>query len=143
MKPKRLAAIRQLVREKEISGHRELLSELKKLGYRVTQATISRDLAELGLVKIKKKNTRVYSLPEVDEVRRVLQMLVVNIENAGNLGVVKTVPGAAQGVAASLDRLKWPDVVGSVAGDDTVLLVLRDAKGARALCRHLLKLGEG
>lgn len=143
MKAERLAAIRRLVRDQEITGHRELLAELKNLGYLVTQATISRDLAELGLVKVRKGKEKVYSLPEVDEVRRLFKMLVIKIDVASNLGVVKTTAGAAQGIAAGLDRLGWSDLLGTVAGDDTVLLVLRDDESAQRIGRRLRKLKEG
>lgn len=136
VKGQRLAAIRKIVEEKPISTHQQLVDELEKLGYKVTQATVSRDLTEMGLPKVRIEGTAVYSLPEVENVRKMLRDFVINVERSENLAVVKTRPGTAHSVASSLDGANWGDLLGTVAGDDTVLLITKDVEsGKRVMAR--------
>lgn len=137
MKNKRQKKILEIIVEKEISTQEELAIELEKSGFDVTQATVSRDIKELGIIKIPTgSNTYKYGihgdsvLPHNEErLRRRLQEMVVSIDYSENIIVLKTYPGNAQTVAFLLDGAKWPEVIGSVAGDDTILLVVKEPKG--------------
>jgi transcriptional regulator of arginine metabolism len=125
----------------EVKTQEDLVEELKKEGFLVTQATISRDLSSLGLVKAKLNNgVSVYLLPEVEKLRNTLASFVKKIDRAENLVVIKTEPGAAQSVAASIDRIDMPEILGTVAGDDTILVVGRDRKNAAKVKAKLLAL---
>ncbi len=144
LKGERHAAIREIVELKRIHTQEELVSELQKLGYEVTQATISRDISELGLLKVRMGDgTSIYALPEgkfigdeTEHLRRMLEDFVVSLNRSGNLIVVKTTPGTAQGVASALDGVRWEEVLGTVAGDDTILVVTHNSReGASVLAR--------
>ncbi|MDR0308867.1 MAG: ArgR family transcriptional regulator [Coriobacteriales bacterium] len=120
-------AIRQLVRQRHIRTQRDLVEGLEKKGYSCTQATISRDINEMGLKKLPEG---VYILPEDLLLQRLVADLVISVELANNLVVVKTAAGSAQGVAAALEAAGEPQVLGSVAGDDTILVVAADNEQA-------------
>jgi transcriptional regulator of arginine metabolism len=146
MKQHRQRAIRDLVEGRSIRTQQELAAALRERGFRTTQATISRDVRELGLAKGGRGATPVYVLPprlveaEVsgeDRLRRLLADLPLEIREAGLLLVVRTLPGSAHAIAAALDRARWPDVEGSIAGDDTVFIAVAD-KGARRRVRARL-----
>ena len=116
----------ELVGRGPIGSQDDLRRALLKLGFQVTQATLSRDIAELGLVK----NVDGYALPEEENgsrglpsLERLLREFVVDLRLAGNLLVVKTLSGAAQPVAAALDGEGWPELLGTIGGDDTVLVI--------------------
>ncbi len=149
MKQLRQRAIRDLVDQRPIRTQQELAGALRERGFRATQATISRDVAELGLVKASRDGAQVYVLTprlveaEVsgeDRLRRLLHDLPAEIREAGLLLVVKTLPGSAHAVAAALDRARWPEVVGSIAGDDTVFIATADRAALRRVKRRLLNL---
>jgi transcriptional regulator of arginine metabolism len=114
---------------------------LRKRGLAVSQATLSKDLKELGLVKAPQQDGRFrYCLPAGDslprnrrELRQELSDLLLGMEAAGHMLVLKTPPGNAPGLAAALDRTGWEEVVGTVAGDDTILAVCRSAAQARTV----------
>lgn len=133
MKNNRQAMIVAIIKEKVIGTQEELGEALKARGILVTQATLSRDIKELGLTKIPTlEGYYRYSLPQDrtpgDLMRRAQRMLddaVVSIDGAENLIIIKTMSGTAQGVAAAFDELEWPEVVGTVAGDNTILVVVR------------------
>lgn len=132
MKTGRQHQIIRLLQERTVASQNELVTLLRAAGYPVTQATISRDLEELGAVKVRRDGRVVYSLPPGGDpapagvaLRRALSESVVAIESTGNLVVVKTPPGHAQMVAAAIDRGPIEGVVGTVAGDDTILVVCR------------------
>ena len=153
MKQLRQRAIRDLVEARPIRTQQELAAALRERGFRTTQATISRDVAELGLVKATREGTQAYALPprlveaEVsgeDRLRRVLHDLPIEIREAGLLLVVKTLPGSAHAIAAAVDRARWPEVAGSVAGDDTVFVAVSDRAALRRVKNRLAALaGEG
>ncbi len=126
-KSKRKDAIRGIIRDLNIKTQARLVEELHKLGYSCTQATVSRDIADLSL---EKNSQGRYVLPEDLYLRRMLTDLVKEIVAAGNLVLIKTAPGTASGVAAALDDAKLKDVLGSVAGDDTVLAVCESPQQA-------------
>ena len=126
----RQKAIRTLISEHRISTQQEMTRLLHEAGFECTQATVSRDIVELGLEKAAGK---FYILPEEVRLRRVVPELVKEVRAAGNLVVVKTRPGGAGGVAEALDTAGLSGVIGSVAGDDTILLVVETPEGAIAV----------
>jgi transcriptional regulator of arginine metabolism len=139
-----------LVRTKPVRSQTELARLLAAGGLVVTQATLSRDLEELGASKVRADDgALVYAVDAdggaVDENRlaRTLGDLLVSAEPSGNLVVVRTPPGGAHLLGSALDRAGLPDVIGTVAGDDTVLVVSKRANGGAALARHLVRLADG
>jgi transcriptional regulator of arginine metabolism len=151
MKQLRQRAIRDLVDQRPIRTQQELAAALRERGFRTTQATISRDVAELGLVKATREGAQVYALSprlveaEVsgeDRLRRLLHDLPAEIREAGLLLVIRTLPGSAHPIAAALDRARWPEVVGSIAGDDTVFVAATDRAALQRVRRRLLHLAE-
>jgi transcriptional regulator of arginine metabolism len=149
MKQLRQRAIRDLVEQRPIRTQQELAAALRDRGFRATQATISRDVAELGLAKGSRDGRSAYILPPrlrdvdgsgEDRLRRLLADLPVEFRIANLLLVVKTLPGSAHAVAAALDRTRWPEVVGSIAGDDTVFVATTDKSSLRRLRDRLIGL---
>ena len=138
--------ILQLVRSERIASQMDLGRRLGDEGIRVTQATLSRDLRDLSLLK----TPQGYKLPESLNdssgnpsslhLRRTLAQFMTEVAAAHNMVVVKTHPGNASSLALSLDNMGWKDIVGTVAGDDTILVVTRDPVKARALKRRLMDL---
>jgi transcriptional regulator of arginine metabolism len=152
MKQLRHRAIRDLVDQRPIRTQQELAAALRERGFRTTQATISRDVAELGLIKISREGTAAYALPPrlieaetsgEDRLRKLLADLPVEIHEAGLLLVVRTLPGSAHAIAAALDRARWPEVAGSIAGDDTLFVALPDRGSLQRIKRRLIRLTEG
>jgi transcriptional regulator of arginine metabolism len=125
-------AILELVGEYRIASQENLRELLVTRGVDVTQATLSRDIRELRLVKVPDaEGGMVYKLPpevwdQTPPLRRLLATLFVSAEGVGNLLVIKTMTGGAQPVGSALDWEEWPEVLGTVAGDDTILIILRD-----------------
>jgi transcriptional regulator of arginine metabolism len=149
MKQARQRAIRDLVEQRSIRTQQELAAALRERGFRATQATISRDVRELGLTKGSRGSSRVYVLPprlaeaEVsgeDRLRRLLADLPLQVREAGLLLVVRTLPGSAHAIAAALDRARWPEVEGSIAGDDTVFVAVGDRGALRRVKARLTEL---
>ena len=141
----RHARIVELIRQKAIRSQTELAEVLAADGVQVTQATLSRDLEELRAVKvggaylIPEDGTR--PLREVEDaparLLRLLRELLTGVDASGNIAVLRTPPGAAQFLASALDRSGLTDVVGTIAGDDTILVVARDVTGGKALADKL------
>ena len=136
-KNSRLDAIKMIISSKEIGSQEELLQELLKEGFQLTQATLSRDLKQLKVAKAASMNGNyVYVLPNNTMYRRVTEphsateMLmsdgVRGIEFSGNLAVIRTRPGYASSVAYDIDNHNFDEILGTIAGDDTILLVLRE-----------------
>ncbi len=139
----RHASIRELLSEREIGSQDELRRALFRRGHRVTQATLSRDIHELGLVKTGEG----YKLPQGEEaelslpsIERLIQTFVYDVVTAQNLVVIKTSAGSAQPVSAAIDAEDWEEVVGTIGGDDTILAIAPDAKSAEKLAQRLKKL---
>jgi transcriptional regulator of arginine metabolism len=132
VKPKRHAAILELVRTQRIPSQEVLRERLAQRGFEVAQATLSRDIRMLGLVKMPdEEGGSVYTVPSnvtdpTPTLSRLLPALYLGADGVDNLLIVKTLTGGAQPVAVAIDWEEWPEVVGSVAGDDTILLILRD-----------------
>src|SRR5438034_3002781 len=145
LRTQRLSKLAQLIGERQFSSQEELAAALARAGAPVTQATLSRDLRSLGVGKRPVSNGKaVYQLPApatetIDRERRLLDLraFVNEVEVAQNLIVVKTPPGHGHGVGRAIDLADLDGVVGSVAGDDTVLVVAADASAARRVKRHL------
>ena len=133
----RQKTILALLEQGPIESQEDLQRGLHKRGVKVGQATLSRDIRDLGLVK----TAEGYALPQGDHssgsalppVSRLVREFVVDVRRAQNLLVIKTTVGSAQPVAAALDDEQWPEAVGSVAGDDTILIVCPDKKAATRL----------
>lgn len=140
MKSRRLSAIRQVLDREPVHSQEELRQHLASMGFVVTQATLSRDIKELGLVKRAADGAYQGSgnHPEINSaasaavaLSRALGEFLISVDAAQNLVVVKTGPGQAQILAIAIDRAKLTDVVGTIAGDDTILVVCRDQRSAQ------------
>jgi transcriptional regulator of arginine metabolism len=142
-KPGRHAAIRELVQSNRVSSQEQLRELLETRGFDVTQATLSRDVRELRLIKVHDPDGgHHYTLPpeswdNAPALNRLLPALYLGAEGTGNLLVVKTMMGGAQAVAEAIDWEEWPEVLGTLAGDDTILLILREAAHLDAVQRRL------
>ena len=128
----RQEAILDIIRTHRVPNQMELRELLAEVGFEVTQATLSRDLRDLRLVKVPgAEGGGHYTLPDEWEhtppLEALLPTLFVSAEGTGNLLVVRTMTGGAQAVALGIDWEEWPEVLGTIAGDDTILLVLRDS----------------
>ncbi len=143
-KAARQKAILDLLDDGPVESQDVLQHSLVRRGFEVGQATLSRDIHELKLVKGPAGYTRIAesTTPEthLPSVMHLAHQLVVEIRQAQNLLVIKTTVGSAQPVAAALDASHWPEVVGTIAGDDTVLVVAADRKKAQALARRIREL---
>jgi transcriptional regulator of arginine metabolism len=133
----RQEAIKDIVREKSIRTQRDLVDELKALGFDCTQATVSRDIAEMGLRKL---SEGIYVLAEDLHLQRMLAEFVVGVARAENLVVVRSQPGTASGVAAAIDDASLAHALGSVAGNDTVLVIADTSESAEHLQAMISKL---
>ena len=144
MKNARQKKILELIEQYDIDTQETLIERLLEVGVSVTQTTVSRDIKELKLVKgMTSRGTYKYIVPEVKHDNNVpilnsaLTDAVVKIEAARNIVVVKTFPGMANALAVCVDSLEKPYIVGSVAGDDTILLVVRNEEVAREVAKDL------
>jgi transcriptional regulator of arginine metabolism len=151
MKQLRQQQIRDLLGQHPVRTQHELAAALRERGFRATQATISRDVAELGLIKLGRGGSQGYALPSrVDELEpsgedrlaKLLHELPIEIRQAGLLLVMRAVPGSAHAIAAALDRARWPEVVGSIAGDDTLFVAFADRSSLQRTRKRLLRLAE-
>jgi transcriptional regulator of arginine metabolism len=150
MKQVRQRAIRDLVAGRTIRTQQELAVALRERGFRTTQATISRDVAELGLVKEGRQGTQAYALPArlleaessgEERLKVLLRDLPVELRESGLLLVMRTLPGSAHPIAAALDRTRWPEVVGSIAGDDTLFVAFSDRAALQRVKHRLQRMG--
>lgn len=147
MKEQRHRKIFELIKEYEIGTQEELADRLIESGFIVTQATVSRDIRELGLTKIPVdgKTQRYVAVPNSEAIMnekllRILKDGFISADTAQNLLVIKTVSGMAMAVAAALDALKWQEIVGSIAGDDTIFCAVRDINEAYEVMNKLKKI---
>ena len=143
-KQERHQLIRNLVETRNIETQEDLANALKESGIRVTQATVSRDIKELMLVKVsdmrggyryafpKERNYRMSS----EQLERLVRNSVISVRSGGNLVVLHTLPGTAQGVAYAIDSMKWVGVMGTVAGDDTIFVAVEDGNTAAELTKY-------
>jgi transcriptional regulator of arginine metabolism len=137
-KPLRQAQIVNLIQRMGIHTQEELASELLRLGIETTQVTLSRDIRELGLVKTGEGyKLGTGALPKAPAFATLAIEFVTEVRVAQNLVVLKTAPANASSVAAGLDREQWAEVVGTIAGDDTILVVAPDNATARSLAERV------
>ncbi len=157
-KAARQARVVEILAAQAVQSQTELARLLADEGVAVTQATLSRDLEELGAVKVRRGGSGLaYAIPDggaapviraVEEaangrLTRLLEELLVSAEGSANLAVLRTPPGGAHLLASALDRAALPEVMGTVAGDDTVLVVCRDPAGGSDIADHLRRLADG
>ena len=143
-KNQRHQVIREIVSTKAVASQEELRRQLAKRGWDVTQSTLSRDLRELRLARIPdaQGNSR-YAFSdagdddELAQLERMLPQLLTHAEGVQVLVVARTIKSGAQPVAKALDQLEWPDVAGTIAGDDTVLIICRSTEGRERVLKKL------
>jgi len=159
-KTARHALIRQIVGSADVKSQSELAERLAEAGLHVTQATLSRDLVVLRADKVRRPDgTRVYALPgegagdytaqlgltaEMLSARlaRLAGELLVSAQASGNMVVLRTPPGAAHFLASAIDHSVLPQVLGTIAGDDTIMVVTRDAQGGETIARRFVELAD-
>ncbi len=137
----RQRAVLDVLKHSSVASQEDLQRLLRKRGFKVTQATLSRDIRELNL----SKTPHGYSLPQGESTAaaalppasRLVREFVLDVRTAQNQLVIKTIVGSAQPVAAALDETDWPEVVGTIAGDDTILIVCPDRDEARTLAGRI------
>lgn len=146
-KGQRHIKIREIITNNDIETQDDLVFALKSAGYNVTQATVSRDIKELHLIKVPLSDGRYkYSLPAdqrfnpLQKLKRHLIDAFVRIDSAGHLLVMKTLPGNANAIAALIDNLDWEDIVGTVCGDDTILIICRKEEDTEIISNRFLEL---
>ena len=146
MKNDRQAMILEIIAQENIETQEQLLTRLQARGFRCTQATISRDIKQLHLMK-EPMGQGVYkyavsgnrtTLNVAAKLRTIFRECIVSIDYAQNIVVVKTMPGLANGACSALDNMDMNDIVGSLAGDDTALLVMRNTEAAELLCQEII-----
>ena len=143
-KSERQSSLLQLIRERDIGTQEELVARLNKGGFYATQATISRDIKELGIIKVNNSRgqQKYVALDRSGEapssrLMKVFSEAVIQVDLAMNLVIIKTLPGMAQASASALDSMHLPDVVGSIAGDDTVFVAVRTPDHASDMVKLL------
>ena len=144
MKGNRQSAILEIIENNNVETQEELAGHLLERGFKVTQATISRDIKELHLIKIQdEKGFYRYSVNEIvpvvntERLLRVFRETVINVQSAGNMIVVTTLSGSANAAAEVLDNMNIDGVVGSLAGDNTILIVVKDNAAAHTVAGRL------
>lgn len=144
-KGQRHIKIREIIANREIETQDDLVDHLKNAGFNVTQATVSRDIKELHLVKVPMQDGRYkYSLPAdqrfnpLQKLKRSLMDSFVSIDHANNLIVMKTLPGNANAVGALIDNLDWNEILGTICGDDTILIICRSTEDSPILSDRFL-----
>lgn len=144
MKARRQAKILELIKTSVIETQEELAEALGRHGIPVTQATVSRDIKELQLNKVPTGDGRYrYALPDEipagswDKRRRIFQESVLGVDFSGNIIVVRSLPGTAPGVGSAIDHLGWTEMIGSVAGDDTVLVIIKPVEATEEVAERI------
>lgn len=132
-------AIRDIVRNKDVRTQRVLVDELRAMGFDCTQATVSRDIADMGLRKLPEG---IYVLVEDLHLQRMVSELVTGVLRTDNLVMIKARPGTASGIAAAVDAAELPDVLGSLAGNDTILVIAQTAEDGERLEALINKLSN-
>ena len=148
MKSQRQAKILEIISNKNIETQEQLLAELQVEGFRGTQATISRDIKELRIVKeLTSLGTYRYTISTNDlgstfsaRLNTIFRECVINVDYAQNIIVVRTLPGLASAAGSAIDAMNLNTIVGTLAGDDTVMIVMRDTNAAATLCGEIKSL---
>lgn len=146
-KGQRHIKIREMITSENIETQDDLVNRLKELGYNVTQATVSRDIKELHLVKVPVVDGRYkYSLPAdqrfnpLEKLKRMMMDSFVSIDRSGHFIVLKTLPGNAHAVGALIDNLDWEEIMGTICGDDTCLIICRAENQTEQISDQLLNM---
>ena len=148
-KTQRHAAILDLIRAHDVASQEELRRLLETRGVSVTQATLSRDLRELGVVRVQGENGARYALPEtmagdaIPSLETLLPQLFSSIDGVGELIVLHTLASGAQPVSEAIDGVGWREVLGTVAGENTILVICRSAQARQEVTLRLTKLASG
>lgn len=144
-KGQRHIKIREIIVNNDIETQDELVDELRSAGYNVTQATVSRDIKELHLVKVPLSDGRYkYSLPAdqrfnpQQKLKRTMMDAFVSIDSAGHLLVLKCLPGNAMAIGALIDHLDWDEILGTICGDDTMLIICRTPEETETITKRFL-----
>ncbi|SEB68896.1 transcriptional regulator ArgR [Paenibacillus sp. GP183] len=147
MKGQRHVKIREIITNHEIETQDELVDSLRRAGYNVTQATVSRDIKELHLMKIALDDGRYkYSMPAdqrfnpMQRLKRALSDHFVHIDYTDNLVLLKCLPGTANTISALLDSLEWNEVMGTISGDDTILIICRSKEQSGSFVDQIMSL---
>jgi transcriptional regulator of arginine metabolism len=148
MKPRRQNKIQELIANENIRTQEELAQRLLENGFPVTQATISRDIKEMGLVKVPGVGDEyryairgeVHPVSYLERLKRMCRELVISYDYSENIIVVKTIPGNAQALASLLDNAGWQEVIGTVAGDDTIFLLVKPKEAVNAILARLAEM---
>ena len=140
----RQATVRELIEAREVGSQEELRKLLRQRGWDVTQATLSRDLRELGVARVSTPEGPRYTLAAGSAggdgnpvLEAVLPPLFNTVDGVGEMVVIRTVPGGAQPIARAIDAEAWPDILGTLAGDDTILLICRSTAARERLVRRI------
>ncbi|HEX8668296.1 MAG TPA: arginine repressor [Allosphingosinicella sp.] len=147
----RQRAIADIIRAEPLGSQEEVTARLKARGFAVTQATVSRDLDQMGAVKVKRGGVMSYALPdqigETDwagsRLQRILSEWVTSVEAAGNLLILKTPPGSAHLVGLALDQAKLTEVAGTICGDDTLFIALKDGVSPGIMAKEFRQMVRG
>ena len=149
-KPQRQHRILRILEQQPVSSQAQMVQLLEGEGIVATQATVSRDLEELGAVKVRiPGGTMAYAIPDYtrgertssdDHLKRLMSEFVLEVAHSANIIVLRTPPGSAHVVGSALDRAGLPDILGTVAGDDTLFLVVKDSVGGAAVAADLAAL---
>lgn len=149
MKSKRQNEMIRMILSRDIKTQEEMAEELRRLGYNVTQATVSRDIRDLRLIKVAAKDGGYkYARQERQELAvnerltRILNDSLVSVDYAGNMIVVKTISGSANVAAEALDTLGWPEIMGTIAGDNTIFIIVRNETEADEITNRIRNLTE-
>ena len=147
---RRQKALAEIIRAEAVASQEDATDRLAAAGFNVTQATVSRDLVQLGAVKVKRGGMISYALPDqladsdwaASRLERIFAEWVQSVEPAGSLLVLRTPPGSAHIVGLALDQAQLPEVAGTISGDDTLFVAVRDGVNAHLLADRFLKLGR-
>ena len=147
---RRQKAISDLIRGEPLGSQEEVTARLGALGFSITQATVSRDLDQMGAVKVKRGGALSYALPDqlgdndwaATRLQRILREWVLSIEAAGNLLVMRTPPGSAHLVGLALDQARLDEIAGTICGDDTLFVALKDGVHAGITAGRFRKLSQ-
>lgn len=147
-KNKRQQLILTIIAQKPIETQLQLLQELRAKGLKVTQATVSRDIKELGLIKVPfGENSYRYAPPPEERranpyvrLERLFRDAVTKVDFSENLILIRTLPGAAHAVASCIDQIQWQEIIGTVAGDDTILVIVKPKEAVPEILQRFLAL---
>ncbi|MFZ3130899.1 MAG: arginine repressor [Desulfosporosinus sp.] len=148
MKARRQMKVQEIITKEIIRTQEDLADKLHLSGFNVTQATVSRDIKEMGLIKVPCADDEYrYAVPKEvqppnlqDRLKRVLRETVVSINDTESLVVIRTIPGNAHALAAVLDNSNWEEIIGTVAGDDTILLVIKPKESVSGVLERITTL---